>query len=65
MRILIIFAAAVASALAASAESKGSLPVANPLRPDEVAVWPCDSMRRVTPLTYPSAAERAASTRAT
>ena len=35
-------------------------PVASPLRPDEVAVWPCDSMRRVTPLTFPSAAERAA-----
>ncbi|MBO7686024.1 MAG: hypothetical protein J6V72_06565 [Kiritimatiellae bacterium] len=34
-------------------------PVASPLRSDEVAVWPCDSMRRVTPLTYPSAAERA------
>ena len=58
----IALAAAVAGALAASAESKDGLPVANPLRPDEVAVWPCDSMRRVTPLTYPSAAERAAKT---
>ena len=35
-------------------------PVASPLRPDEVAVWPCDSMRRVTPLTFPAAADRAA-----
>ena len=35
-------------------------PVANPLGPDEVAVWPCDSMRRVTPLAFPSAADRAA-----
>ena len=33
---------------------------ANPLCPDEVAVWPCDSMRRVTPLTFPSADDRAA-----
>ena len=37
-------------------------PVASPLRPDEVAVWPCDSMRRVTPLMFPSAADRAAKT---
>ena len=37
----------------------GSL-ATNPLRPDEVAVWPCDSMRRVTPLTFPAAADRAA-----
>ena len=32
----------------------------NSLNPNEVVVWPCDSMRRVTPLTFPSAADRAA-----
>ena len=31
----------------------------NPLLPDEVVVWPCDSMRRVTPLTFPGSEDRA------
>ena len=31
---------------------------ASPLRPGDVAVWTADSMRMVTPLTFPSAAER-------
>ena len=33
---------------------------ANPLRTDEVAVWTCDSMRRVTPLTFPKESDRSA-----
>ena len=32
----------------------------NPLHPDEVAVWTADSMRMVTPLTFPKADERRA-----
>jgi hypothetical protein len=34
------------------------IPVANPLSPDETVVWTADSMRRITPLTFPDDAKR-------
>ncbi len=36
-----------------------SIAVANPLEPDAVVVWTADSMRRITPLTFPCGADRA------
>ena len=33
------------------------IPVANPLAPDETVVWTADSMRRITPLTFPCPAD--------
>ena len=35
-----------------------SVSIANPLSPDETVVWTADSMRQITPLTFPDAATR-------
>ena len=44
--------------LAADMASASAVPKAIPLSPNGVAVWTADSMRVVTPLTFPSADER-------
>ena len=41
-----------------SASRKSPVRVANPLAANDVAVWTADSMRQITPLTFPDAAAR-------
>ena len=38
-------------------EEPSTIPSKNPLKPDSCVVWPADSMRKITPLTFPSLAE--------